>query len=84
MFDSLNQVALWRIIGLHGVPPKLINLMSELYFCPESAARCGDTIFDIFPVVAGVLQGYVLAPTLSSVYRNWILGRMLERSSYGA
>ena len=29
-FDSVNWDALWRIIGLRGVPPKLINLMSEL------------------------------------------------------
>ena len=26
-FDSVNRDALWRILGLHGVPPKLINLM---------------------------------------------------------
>ena len=29
-FDSVNRDALWRILGLHGVPPKLINLMSEM------------------------------------------------------
>ena len=46
--------ALWRILGLHGVPPKLINLMSELYFGTESAVRGGDTISDKFPVVPGV------------------------------
>ena len=32
VFDSVNQDALWRILGLRGVPPKLINLMSGLYF----------------------------------------------------
>ena len=25
-FDSVNRVALWRILGLRGVPPKLIDL----------------------------------------------------------
>ena len=30
-FDSVNRGALWRILGLRGVPPKLIVLMSELY-----------------------------------------------------
>ena len=30
-FDSGNRNAFWRILGLRGVPPKLINLMSELY-----------------------------------------------------
>ena len=66
LFDSVNQDALWRILGLRGVPTKLIDLMSELYSCTESAVRCGGAISDIFPVVTGVSQGYVLAPTLFS------------------
>ena len=62
-FDSLNSDALWSILGLRGVPIKLINLMSELYSGTESAVRCGGTISDIFPVVTGVCQGCVLTPT---------------------
>ena len=65
-FDSVNRDALWRILGLRGVPPKLIDLMSELYSGTESAVRCGDSISDLFPVVIGVRQGCVLAPTLFS------------------
>ena len=42
-FDSVNRDALWRILGLRGVPPKLIDLMSELYSGTESAVRCGGT-----------------------------------------
>ena len=30
-FDSVNWDALWRVLGLCGVPPKLINLMFERY-----------------------------------------------------
>ena len=60
----MNRDALWRILGLRVVPPKLINLMSELYSGTESAVRGGDTISDLFPVVTGVHQGCVLAPTL--------------------
>ena len=83
-FDSVNWDALWRILGLRGVPPKLINLMSELYSGTESAVRCGGTISDLFQVVTGVRQEHVLPPTLSSTCMHWILGRMLERSSCGA
>ena len=43
-FDSVTQDALWRILGLRGVPPNLIGLMSELCSGTESAVRCGDTI----------------------------------------
>jgi len=58
--------------------------MSELYSGTESAVRCGGTISDLFPVVTGVRQGCALAPTLFSTCMDWILGRMLERSSCGA
>ena len=37
--DTVNRDALWRILGLRGVPPKLIDLMSELYCGTESAVR---------------------------------------------
>ena len=35
-FDSVNQDALGRILVLRGVPPKLINMISELYSGTES------------------------------------------------
>ena len=53
-FDSVNRDAFWRILGLRGVPPKLINLMSELSSGTKSAVRCGGAISDLFPVVTGV------------------------------
>ena len=81
----MNRDALWRILGLLGLPAKLVNLIYELYSGTESAVRCGDSISDIsFPVVTGVRQGCVLAPTLFSTCMDWILGRMSERSSCGA
>ena len=80
----MNQDAIWKSLGLRGAPPNLINMMSELYSGTESAVRCGDTISDLFPVVAGVRQGCVLSPTLFSTCMDWILGRMSERSSCGA
>ena len=41
-FDSLNRDALWIILSLRGVPPKLINLMSELYSGTESRSGLWD------------------------------------------
>ena len=53
-FDSVNRDALWRILHLRGVPPKRMNLMSELYSGTEGVVSCGDVISDLFPVVTGV------------------------------
>ena len=54
----MNWDALWRTIGRRGVPPKLFDLMSELYSGTESAVICGDTISALFPVVTGVVTVY--------------------------
>ena len=35
---------LWRIFGLRRVPPKLIDVISELHSGTESAVKCGGTI----------------------------------------
>ena len=58
--------------------------MSELYSGTESAVRCGETISNLFLLVAGVGQGCVLVSTLFSACVDWILGSILERSSFGA
>ena len=70
--------------GLRGVPPKLINLMSQLYSGADSALSCGDAISDLFPVVTLVRQRCALAPTFFSACMDKILGMRLERSSCGA
>ena len=46
-FNSVNRDALWRILGLRGVTPKLIDLTSELYSGTESAVSCSGSISDI-------------------------------------
>ena len=66
-FDSVNQDALSRILGLRRVPPKLKNLMSELYAGTESVVRCGDTISDLFPVVTGFVRGVSWPPRFSAL-----------------
>ena len=65
--DSVNRDTFWRILSLHEVPPKLVDLISELYSVTESTVRCGGPIADLFPVVAGVHQGCVLSPNFSAL-----------------
>ena len=67
---------------LREVPPKLVCLISELYFGTDSAVRCGGSISDLFPIVTGVRQGMCIGPTLFNTCMDWILGRC-QRSSCG-
>ena len=60
------------------------QLAKDKISIPTISLRCGDTISNLFPVVTGVHQGCVLAPTLFSACMDWILGRMSERSSCSA
>ena len=65
-FDSVNGDALWRILGLCGVPPKLIDLMSELYSGTESAVKCGGNISDLFQLLMEFVRGVSWAPHFSA------------------
>ena len=79
-FDSVNREALWSLLNLRGIPPKLIDLISALYSGTESVVRCGAAVSDPFPVPTGVRQGCVLAPTLFNTCMDWVLGKVADRS----
>ncbi len=84
-FDSVSRDALWRVLELRGIPPKLVRLISSLYSGTESAVKCGSSISDFFPVNTGVRQGCVLAPNLFSTCMDWIMRRVVgETSGCGA
>ena len=69
-FDSVNRDALWRILGLLGLPPKLINLMSELHSGTESAVRCGVPSLTYFQLLLVFVRGVYWPPHFSAL--AWI------------
>ena len=82
-FDSVDRGALWKILGLRGIPPRLIHLISSLYSGTEGAVKWGGGVSDAFPVNAGVRQGCVLAPSLFSACMDWIMERVVGESGCG-
>ena len=82
-FDSVNQDALWRILALRGIPPKLVNPISGLYSGTESAVRCDGTISYYLIFNTAVRQGCVLAPTFFNSCMDHVPGRMSEKSGFG-
>jgi hypothetical protein len=83
-FDSVDRSALWTVLRLRGVPPVLVDLISELYSGTVSAVKCGSGISSFFPVNTGVRQGCVLAPSLFSACMDWIFGRVSDHTGIGA
>ena len=55
VFDSVNQDSLWRILGLCGVPPKLINMMFELNSLISNVDFADDAV--IFAETLDILLG---------------------------
>ena len=82
-FDSIDRESLWIILGLRGIPPGLVRLISALYTDTSSVVRCGSGISDSFPVNSGVRQGCILAPTLFNTCMDWVLGRVAADADCG-
>ena len=84
MFDSVHGGTFWELLRLRGIPGKILALVRALYTETESAVRYGGGTSEFFPVPTRVRQGYVFAPSLFSVYMDWIMGRTVSSSSSGA
>ena len=56
-YDSVNRDALWKVLRLYGVHPKLITLLKDLHSSSAAAVRVGGELRQQLPVKAGVRQG---------------------------
>jgi hypothetical protein len=63
-FDSQNKKKIWRILKEYGIPPKIINLIKEMYQVSTLHTLHGRALS--IPIVAnsGVKQGCVLSRTI--------------------
>ena len=81
-FHSVNKDALWTILGLRGVQPKLFNLMSQRYSGTESAVRCSDTISNLFPVVTKCISCVYWPPHFPAlVWTGFCGGRLRNQDA---
>ncbi len=66
-FDSLDRRALWLLLQGIGVPPKLLNIIRDLYSDTTCRIRADGSLSDPFPTTSGVRQGCVAAPNLFNI-----------------
>ena len=82
-YDSINRWALWKVLHLYKVHPKLIALLEDLHTGTTTAVRLDGRVGSAFGVTAVVRQGCVAAPMLFNVFMDHIVKQALERMPAG-
>ncbi|XP_045118097.1 uncharacterized protein LOC123508419 [Portunus trituberculatus] len=79
-FDSVHKETLWDLLHIRGIPSRIIGPSTGLYSGTVSLVKYGGGVSSFFHVNTGVRQGSVLDPSLFSICRDWILGRVVDQS----
>ena len=77
-FDSINREVMFEILGLYGIPDKIIKAIKALYTNTKSRVITPDGETELFDIVAGVLQGDTLAPLLFVIVLDYVLRISLD------
>ena len=66
-FDTASRDGLWKIMAKFGCPPRNIAVARQFYDGMQARVQNDGEYSEPFPVINGVKQGCVLAPTLFSM-----------------
>ena len=73
-FDTVRQ-GLWQTLERLGCPPNFLKMIMQLH---GQVRQSSSDLSESFPIVNGVKQGCVLAPTLSSIFFSMMLQHATE------
>ncbi|XP_063595009.1 uncharacterized protein LOC134771986 [Penaeus indicus] len=77
-FDTVSRKGLWMIMERLGCPPKFLSMVIQLHDDQRGQVRLNSDLSEPFPIVNGVKQGCVLAPTLFSIFFSMMLKQATE------
>ena len=77
-FDTVSRKGLWLILERLSCPPKFLSMIIQLHEGQHGQVRLNNDLSEPFPIVNGVKQGCVLAPTLFSIFFSMMLKRAME------
>jgi len=77
-FDTVSRKGLWMIMERLGCPPKFLSMVIQLHNDQHGQVRLNSDLSEPFPIVNGVKQGCVLAPTLFSIFFSMMLKQATE------
>jgi len=72
-FDSVDRVAPWKALRGSGMPPFLLQLISDLHTGTTARVRTPQRMSDVFYTTSGVRQGCILAPVLFCCAIDWLM-----------
>jgi len=82
--DSVDHTALWLLLQSIGIPPKLIDMLKDLYADTVSCVRLNGALSDWFHFGSGVRRGCAVAPSLFLLPVGWVLRRVVRGGFLGA
>ena len=72
-FDTVSRKGLWQIMERLGCPPKFLSMVMQLHEDQRGQVRNSSDLSEPFPILNGVKQGCVLAPTLFTIFFSMML-----------
>ena len=72
-FDFLHRGLLMKILSAYGVPERIVDLIDALYQDTVASVLTEDGPRELFNILAGVLQGDILAPLLFITAVDYII-----------
>jgi len=82
-FDSINRERMFTILGLYGIPPRIVAAIRCIYTGSKSFVSTPDGDTEAFSVNTGVLQGDTLAPFLFIITMDYVLRQAMQQQHLG-
>ena len=80
VFDSVNPETLWDPLRLHGIPLRIVGLLSSLYSGTLSALKCGGEASSFFPMNTEVKHGCMLVSSLFNTCMDWVVAMVVNQN----
>ena len=72
-FNSVDRIALTKVLLLYGIPEKYIKVICAMYENNTAAVKVGNEVSNWFCIKSGVKQGCVLSPFIWIILMDFIL-----------
>ncbi|KYO19636.1 hypothetical protein Y1Q_0007546 [Alligator mississippiensis] len=82
-FGTIIQNGLWKILKKLGCPPKFLTMVRQLHDSQIGQVKYNSNLSGPFLISNGVNQGYVLAPTLFTIFFTMMLQQASDNLEEG-